>query len=270
MSHPFQVLFVDSAINLKTTETLQQFDFLGKDDSIEVSGNLTLVHYSGRIQELRAGTVKISELNDADLAIGEQSRPMLDPAFRYSSAFVDGQVRGSPTFKWLYPGRKSRELELYKTENLVFAWEVSEYLIKRIAPQRQVYIFTIKNIFDEILFKCETTHSSISIPGHKAETKENLIIISVTLKGENEEIFSGDYGVRIVENPPLRPNVLMHYTKTKYREIIEALEIDNRGISRIAGSLYQKAIESSNHDPRFEKLYENFLERNPTLKSTSE
>ncbi|MEQ9008464.1 MAG: hypothetical protein RLP12_11305, partial [Ekhidna sp.] len=62
-SHPFQVLFVDSATLIGKEEPIKQYDFVGKYELIQNYGELVLVHYSGKIHKTSEPILRIREIS---------------------------------------------------------------------------------------------------------------------------------------------------------------------------------------------------------------
>lgn len=270
-THPFQVLFVDSANYIGKTESVKQFDFLEKYDLIRNSGGLVLLHYSGEILDTKEKIIDVREKSDKEVRRFTERPLISDPskviynnksiyrinsAGRYSYCTVDYWSILYPFNAWVYNDRK-------RSKNFYINWSYDEESVVD-----HQYIVKIKNIYDEILFEQKTNNNSINVDLTKFDFEEGLMIYSVTTKAKNEETglyikdFSGDIGVRFFDDIFDSGDYLL----TNYHFIIDALIADQKEMFDLSNSLYSMAIEESNQDPRFIQLYEDFLARNPQFK----
>jgi hypothetical protein len=265
-SHPFQVLFVDSASYIGKDERLKQFDFLDKYDLIRNRSEVVLLHYSGKVSETKERILNFRELSEKEEFQGYIERPLISDPKLINNKSVGRKVSATgviycnprQNISITYPSFDRFETpELFGSETLYMCWKSHE-------SKGSLYIVSYKNIFDEVIFIDTVSNSCISTPVDKLITNEGLLIVNV-VDANNNDISSGDWGFRV--NSDLnrkQPNLSM------YSILLDALRVSYTDQPEAAQQLFLFSISNSNQDPRFIKLYEDFLERNPQFKADTE
>jgi hypothetical protein len=260
LSHPYQVLFVDSAYYIGKQEKVNQFDFLDKYELIRNRGKLILIHYSGEVVEISEGIVNLNDYSKERNHKNYIERPLIsDPSNFINISNIQQSTGGylicnpSPIFI-TYP-----DLIRYDTPEL-FAHEILHLVWKSNEGRGAKYIVFYKNIFDEIIFSDTVETASISTPVEKLITNEGLLIVRV-VDASNYDISSGDIGFRVkTETKKGQDNL------SKYSVLLDALHFASSQEPETAQQLFLISIINSNQDPLFIQLYEDFLERNPQFK----
>jgi hypothetical protein len=261
-SHPFQVLFVDSTNLIGENKQISQFDFLSKYDLLEVKGNITLVHFTGKIVELNNLKLKVKDLAEIHHKEGYFERPIISDPTKFKNESTNYRMRLDPLgpvricypqqLRVVYPTKEQDQLEyhLFKGEELFIVWECDIKLNKN-----QYFQVKLVDIFDRLLFIEKTLGKSILIPSNKIVTETDLLVLEVSIQPEEDQT-TGQQGIYLHER---RERKNMDY----YSGIFASLTEDWTRSKTVADFFYQKAIENSNQDPRFIQLYEDFLGRNP-------
>ena len=276
-SHPFQTLFVDSTHVIGAQRDLKQFDFVNKYDLLEIHGRLTLIHFSGKIVELADTTIKMNDLAKAYQKSEYFERPVISDPVLFVNQSINKKLRpnknpiikicGIPELQIVYPIYIEGELYANDLQNYVhLIWESSELY--------ETYIVRFQNIFDENILKShdvslvrfqnilikniltiKTDSNSLILPREKLP-KDALSIVEIST--EDKKYSTGYFAIRFKKYGRI----------TAKRKLIEALTEQWLGNKYVADIYFNEAINLSENDPRFLKLYNEFL--NLTSISTAE
>lgn len=258
-SHPFQVLFVDSAFYLGDERSVNQFDFIEKYDLIRNKGTLVLVHSSGKILELKEKVINVREIYRTLETDKHQNRPLISNPQKGNnkhhnreslSATDEAHICLQKNIELRYPLSISRSKNdfIVNSKNLYLAWE---YL--GITTKTHSYHIRFSNIFDEVIYETTTENPYFVIPVDSVNNRENLVVFSVKRVDDD---FQPDYfGIRIGQK----------VEKNKYELIVHALELQWKDLSGLANELFIESIKESNNDPRFILLYNEFLKQSQVL-----
>ena len=259
-SHPFQVLFVDSATYIGIDEPVIQFDFISKYDLLDIAGDIVLVHYTGRVTEMKDIKLNVREL----ASIHHKDEPFERPTFSDPSSYINkskNEIKYSfqncveSYINLIYPQQDNYgTAHVNKSEDLFFSWELAELF------EQDNTTFTIKNIFDEIILERRLNTNSIEIAYEDVSLEEDIFIVKISVQSKYGMEVSDEYGVYLDES------LSKVDRKKKFNDILKALSADWNTNDKVANVFYQKAIQSSSNDPRFIKLYHDFLERHPEFK----
>ncbi len=257
-SHPFQTLFVDSTHVIGAQRDLKQFDFVNKYDLLEIHGRLTLIHFSGKIVELADTTIKMNDLAKAYQKSEYFERPVISDPVLFVNQSINKKLRpnknpiikicGIPELQIVYPIYIEGELYANDLQNYVhLIWESSELY--------ETYIVRFQNIFDENILTIKTDSNSLILPREKLP-KDALSIVEIST--EDKKYSTGYFAIRFKKYGRI----------TAKRKLIEALTEQWLGNKYVADIYFNEAINLSENDPRFLKLYNEFL--NLTSISTAE
>ncbi len=273
-SHPFQVLFVDSSFYLGEETSIDQFDFIGNYDLIRNYGELVLLHYSGIVLEFKHGIVDIN-LESSRLKKDTRFyvRPLLIHSQKYqlsaeylktSNIYANANCL-MKSLEILYPFYENDVLPRRRSNSLPIYWR---YLDEASTDDR--FGFQVRNIYDEVLIQKERVETGINLDLTHLNLSDGLMICSI-----NHQVMDHEIGL-YVDKTEDRFHVIFkedqtsskHYLLTKYFLIVDAIMAEVKEMYILADQLYTMAIEDSDNDPRFLKLYEQFLKRHATSKST--
>ncbi|NJN42867.1 MAG: hypothetical protein HC811_12180, partial [Flammeovirgaceae bacterium] len=170
-------------------EPIKAFSKLNASDAVKVSDNsyLGLSHSSGRVIEL----TKSGEYNVADLAgkiTGSSSVLNKYTEFILSKNSADGKAnrlaatgavhRGINDIKLFIP-TDSKMAEVYN-QNLQIGWEA--------ASSGGTYIVTLKDVFDDVVFRKETSDQHIEVNINEGKmAKEPQLFIEVISKEDHKK-----------------------------------------------------------------------------------
>ncbi|MFT7034415.1 MAG: hypothetical protein ACJA2S_002929 [Cyclobacteriaceae bacterium] len=255
---------------LKTGATLN----IG-DELIASSGAyIGLMHKTGKTIEVRtAGTTKISDL-EKKLAAAKT-----DVANRYAQFVMnkmnegDGNVNANYRRNSKATGAVERAASNSAIKvmlpssidilnpNAVIRWSEG--------VENTMYLVSVKNIFDEEIFKAETQDTSIKINFDDENlANERLVIFNVQVKG-NDEMKSSDYGIkRMSADDAQSINENLDILKaeisddTPLNKLIYASFYEENNLLLDALTKYEEAIELSPEVEDFKSLYDDFLTKN--------
>lgn len=248
---------------LKTGATLEAGDALIAEEGAYIG----LMHKSGKTIEVRkAGTMAVSDL-EKNVNTGNTS--VASRYAKFVSEKMNEEDGGGYKSKMAATGAVSRALtsgtlDLYLPssvdvigDNAIISWEQ--------APEGTVYVVTVKNIYDAVIYEKETTNPNISLDFTLPEMKndEGLYIFNVRLKSD-ETIKSGDVGIRKVND---NPEVLAELKGLKdeiaedspLNKLIYASFFEEKGLLLDAMTKYEEAIKMAPEITDFKELYNNFL-----------
>jgi len=131
------------------------------------------------------------------------------------------------------------------------------------------YIFTVKNMYDEVILTKEVTQAHILLELTKAPfNTEELIIVSVRVKG-NDKIYSGNYGIKrltgVDADPILKELEQLSVSlkeESSLNKLILATFFEENNLLIDALMNYEKAVQLSPDVEQFSIAYELFAKRN--------
>ena len=131
------------------------------------------------------------------------------------------------------------------------------------------YVFTVKNMYDEVIYSTETKESHILLELGKAPVNsEELIIVSVQVKG-NDKMYSGNYGIKrltgVDADPILKELEQLSGSlkeESSLNKLILATFYEENNLLIDALMNYEKAVQLSPDVEQFSIAYELFAKRN--------
>ncbi len=149
------------------------------------------------------------------------------------------------------------------SEEAVVRWNAPEE-----AGEEDVYIVTIKNIFDDVIFNEETDKTSIRLNFTDMENESGLYIFNVKKK-DNEQVASGDFGIKKVSAVD-KPEVAQSLSELQaeigdesaLNKLMFAGFFEENALLLDALTQYEEAIRLSPEVDDFKALYEDFLIKN--------
>jgi len=260
-----------AAVALKTGATLNAGDELIASQGAYIG----LMHKSGKTLEVRTpGSQKVSDLekkiNTKTASVSSRYATFLAAKMNekentnYRSRLnatgaVSRALAGDASIKVLLPN----EVKVIG-DNAIVGWDSPEGI------EQNEYVVTVKNIFDEEIYKEEVAGNSINLDFNNPELKndEGLYILTVKTK-ENLEVTSGAIGIKKLKGEDA----------SQYAEGIEALQAEvaedgplgkiiyasfyeENGLILDALTKMQEAIDLSPDVADFEELRKDILERN--------
>jgi len=237
-------------------------------------GYLGLVHSSGKTKELKkAGEYNIKELSGnvvagskniaskyADYVLTKMSPEQREENRRKYASVTGAVERGEDdaSINILMPTSGN-----VLNDKVVVRWDAVEG-----SPTYQV---TLKNIFEEVIMMAETSETTYTIdfsdPKIKGSTLDNLLIVSVNLKG-NEAIKSKPAAIeRISKDDASTYNVELNALKadlgdaSSINNLILAEFYEEKNLILDALTSYETAIKMSPDVSYFKEAYDEFLMR---------
>ena len=259
-----------SAIALKTGSTLNSGDEL----IVSEGAYIGLMHSSGKTTEVRSsGTKKVSDL-EKKVNVGSTSIATRYARFvaskmseeentnNRSRSYATGAISRdvvNAAIKILLPGTQVE----FIGDNAIIRWGEPEAGME----EGDVYLVTIKDIFDEVIYTTETANESIELDFTDSQLKNEagLYIFNVMKKG-NEEVKSIDFGVKRLENPEVKEGLASLKNEvtddSPLNKLIYASFYEENGLLLDALTKYEEAIQLAPDIQDFQDLYDNFKLKN--------
>ncbi|ELR70111.1 hypothetical protein C900_03796 [Fulvivirga imtechensis AK7] len=248
---------------LKTGASLQD------NDELVISENayLGLVHASGKTLELKAaGNHKVSDLA-AKVNTGGSSVASKYADFVLSKMSAEGKKNRLSATGAVHRGSNDAIHVFMPSSVGVF----SDKAIIRwdSVDGENVYVVTLKNMFDDVLVSIETNEPNIELDlTNEKLSKENVVLLSVTSKGD-EEVKSGTYAIkRLPEADATKVketlNALMSDVDqaTALNKYILAGFYEENNLLIDALTSYEEAIKLAPEVDSYREAYVEFLLRN--------
>ncbi len=133
----------------------------------------------------------------------------------------------------------------------------------------KTYIFTVKNMYDEVVDTQETSNSFIKLDlAQKPFATEELLIVNVKVK-DNDKMFSGNYGIKrlsgVDANPILKELKQLEGSlaeESSLNKLILATFFEENNLIIDAMMNYELAMELSPEVEQFRIAYDLFTKRN--------
>ena len=241
-------------------------------DELKVPQNayLGLVHSSGKTIELKTA----DQVNVDELAASIKLKSTV--ASKYADFVLNKLLEDKSEIKdkLVVTGAVVRASEVYsiKVQMPLFVEVLrSEVLVKwePVKEGNHTYVTTLKNIFNEVIYKGETKDTEITLDlSHPRFVNERLIVFSVASK-EDPNFKSEEYGIK-----RLSPNTFTKVKQdldqlnkvigddTSLNHIMMAAYYEENNLIVNAITSFEKAIELSPDVQDFSDMYDAFLERN--------
>ncbi|UXP31038.1 hypothetical protein N6H18_11825 [Reichenbachiella agarivorans] len=259
-------------VPLKTGATL-----MSGDELIAANGAyIGLMHKTGRTIEVRnSGITKITDLES------KLAKTQNDVANKYAQFVMnkmnegDGDINSNYRQNMKATGAVTRasssnalkvmlpsSVDILNPDAII-RWSAAPEV------ENPKYVVSIKNIFDEEIFKGETDKTSMPINFDDENlSNERLVILTVTVKGQ-KDIVSGDYGIkRISADDASAINESLDVLKTEVpnnsalNKLIYASFYEENNLILDAITQYEQAIQLSPEVDDFKMLYDDFLMKN--------
>lgn len=254
-------------VTLKTGALLFASEELLSSDGAYIG----LMHKTGKTTEVRgAGSNKISELESK---INTKKTSAASRYAQFIAAKMNEGDRSSLRSRTNTTGAVSRgadgaievllpnSVDVF-SDNAVVRWNAPE------DSENAEYIVTIKNIFDDVIYNEETSKTSVNLDFGNMENESGLYIFNVKRK-DNEEVSSGDYGIKKVsasDKPEVAENLAALSTEisedSPLSKLVLASFYEENALLLDASTKYEEAIRMSPDVEDFKKLYEDFLLKN--------
>ena len=240
-----------------------------------------LMHKSGKTYEIRGeGTKKVAEL------ASKVNTKKTSAASRYAqfiAAKMNEGDKNSLSSRTNTTGAVTRAVDggsiqvLLPSSVDVFSTDaVVRWRVPQDTEENAQFIVSIKNIFDEEIFKQETDKTHIDLNFDEMENESGLYILNVTQK-DNAEVTSGDYGIKKV-NASDKPDITENLTAlteevaedSPLSKVVLATFFEENALLLDALTMYEEAIQLSPEVESFRELYEDFLVKNGIVQIESE
>ena len=260
-----------TAVALKTGATLNAGDELIASQGAYIG----LMHKSGKTLEVRTpGTKKVVDLekqvNTKSASVSSRYAKFLANKMNekenenYRSKLnatgaVSRALAGDASIQVLLPNQVS-----VMGDNAIVTWDSPEGI------EENAYVVTVKNIFDEEIYKEEVSGNAINLDftSEKLKNDEGLYILTVKAK-ENLEVTSGDIGIkRLTGEDAATYQSGLNELKAEVPEessinkVIYASFYEENGLILDALTQMEEAIALSPEVEDFEELKKDILERN--------
>ncbi|MFY0654774.1 MAG: hypothetical protein JXQ96_22270 [Cyclobacteriaceae bacterium] len=255
---------------LKTGATLNSGDVLIASNGAYIG----LMHKTGRTIEVRtAGSTKISDL-ETKLASAKTG-----VANRYAQFVMNKMNQDDGNVNSNYRRNMKATGAVERAANNASIKVMLPSSIDILNPNAIIrwsgldadanYLVTIKNIFDEEVFKAETTEKSIRINFDDEKlANERLVIFNVQVKG-NDELKSSDYGIKRMSPDDAKSiNENLEILKAEVSDdsplnkLIYASFYEENNLLLDALTKYEEAIQLSPGVDDFQALMDDFLIKN--------
>ena len=258
------------------TSTLKTGATLNTGDEIIAANGayIGLMHKTGKTIEVRtAGTTKIADL-EKKLASSKT-----DVANRYAQFVMNKMNEGDEDVNKNYRRNMKATGAVERATNNASIKVMLPSSIDVLNPNTVVrwsgaedgasYVVTVKNIFDEQIFKAETQKTSIKLNlDDENLANERLVIFNVQVKG-NDDLKSSDYGIkRMSEDDAKAIKDNLDILKAEVSDdsplnkLIYASFYEENNLLLDALTKYEEAIELSPEVEDFKTLYDDFLIKN--------
>ena len=260
-------------------ETLKTGSLLFDGDELLTSDNcyVGLMHKTGKTTEIRvAGSNKVSDLASK---INTKKTSAASRYAQFIAAKMNEKDGNSLRSRTNTTGAVSRavaggsiEVILPSSVDVLGDAAKVRWRVPEGTEEGTKYLVTIKNIFDEEIYKEETDKLHVDLNFSEMENESGLYILSVK-QSDNEEIASGDYGIKklsaadkpdVVENLSSLESELP--TDSPLGKITLAAFYEENNLLLDALTQYEEAIRISPEVEDFRTLYEDFLIKNGIVK----
>ncbi|WP_436517576.1 hypothetical protein [Ekhidna sp. To15] len=259
-----------AAVALKTGATLSDGDQLIASQGAYIG----LMHKSGKTLEVRTpGTKKVSDLakmvNTKSASVSSRYAKFLankmnekeQPNYRQrlnATGAAKRALAGDEQIKALIPAEDASVLG----DKAIVTWDVLDDM------EENVFIVTVKNIFDEEIMKEEVTGNSVELDftSEQMQNEEGLWIINVRAK-ENQDVSSGDIAIKRPENPAQYAEGLNSLKAevdedSPLNKVIYASFYEENGLIVDALTAIEQAIQMNPDVEDFKILKKDIIERN--------
>ncbi|MEP1035185.1 hypothetical protein [Ekhidna sp.] len=257
-------------VALKTGATLSDGDQLIASQGAYIG----LMHKSGKTLEVRTpGTKKVSDLakmvNTKSASVSSRYAKFLaskmnekeQPNYRQrlnATGAAKRALAGDEQIKALIPAEDASVLG----DKAIVTWDVLDDM------EENVFIVTVKNIFDEEIMKEEVTGNSVVLDftSEQMQNEEGLWIINVRAK-ENQDVSSGDIAIKRPENPSQYAEGLSSLKAevdedSPLNKVIYASFYEENGLIVDALTAIEEAIQMNPDVEDFKILKKDIIERN--------
>jgi len=245
---------------------------LNNGDELKVSENayLGLVHSSGKTIELKKP--EIIDINELASGLSSGSSSV---ASKYADFVLNKMSEGEDARRNNLTATGAVTRATDNSSIKVFMPSSVEVLNPLAVVQwsemenDQIYIVTLKNMFDEIIYSEETSETQMLLNlEDKKISEERLVILNVKVKGD-DNLQSGDYGIqRLAGEDALALKGEMEQLtgenteETSLNHIMLASFYEKNNLLVDALTSYRNAIELSPEVDDFKTMYNDFIERN--------
>ena len=259
-----------TAVALKTGATLSDGDQLIASQGAYIG----LMHRSGKTLEVRTpGTKKVSDLakmvNTKAASVSSRYAKFLankmnekeKPNYRQrlnATGAAKRALAGDEQIKALIPAEDASILG----NKAIVTWDVLDDM------EENVFIVTVKNIFDEEIMKEEVAGNSVELDftSDQMQNEEGLWIINVRAK-ENQDVSSGDIAIKRPENPAQYEEGLNSLKAevdedSPLNKVIYASFYEENGLIVDALTAIEEAIQMNPDVEDFKILKKDIIERN--------
>ncbi len=254
---------------LKTGATLNSGDELIVSDGAYIG----LMHKSGKTTEVRtAGTKKVSEL-EKNITVGATS--VASRYARFVASKMNEEENTDYRTRLAATGAVTRATNAaimvlaptqvnIASENKVLG---DKAIIRWKRPSAMsdddMYVVSVKNIFDEVIFTTETENEFVELDFTAEEMKNDvgLYILSVMKKGD-PEVKSDDVGIKRADDAEIKANLANLKSEvtddSPLNKLIYASFYEENGLLLDALTKYEEAVKMAPEIQDFQDLYDNF------------
>ena len=269
--YSFRVMANKGANEVKSAGAVQPLktgDRLKKEDELKVSENsyVALVHTSGKPIELRkAGNYKVEELASKLGASSSVLSKYTD--FILSSNSAEAKKNRLSATGAVHRGLEDIKLMLPENHNSVYSDTLA---INWETKGKGPFTVTLKNMFDEVLYRKDTVLSnnlSVNLKSAKL-AKESPILVEVRSKSDSKSKSEQRIVKKLTPAEAEKIKASLNVETKEFaqesslKEIVKASFFEQNKLIIDAMVAYEKAIKLSPDVPTYKEYYEEFLLRN--------
>ncbi|MEL6560746.1 MAG: hypothetical protein AAFQ94_21310 [Bacteroidota bacterium] len=273
-------------VGLKTGSTLKAGDQLIASSNSYIG----LMHKTGKTLEVRqAGVLKVNDLvkkvaakktsvtgRYAQYVMNKINDDGVSDNYRRNNNVTGAVTRGAEFAIGFVLPVEDNKIKVY-TPNFVLRWVPAPEEGQEISFDGKAFNITIKNIFDEVIYKQETNKTSVILNLDEIKNESSLFLIQVTSIEEEaaNTLKSIEYAIERVsldDNPEFKAEmdaVLAEVeTETSVGKLVLASFYEEKGLLLEAMTQYEEIISSNPEVDAFQELYKEFLAKNEMVIGT--
>jgi len=198
--------------------------------------------------------------------------------YRRNNNVTGAVTRGDKvTIDFVLPIEENK-ITAYNSE-MILRWVPAIIPEKVVSFDGKTFVVTIENIFDEVIFKQETTKSSMALNLDEIKNESDLYLITITTKEETEadELKSIEYAVEKVsmdDNPELKSELDAIFAEidkeSSMGKLVLASFYEEKGLLMEAMTHFEEIVKSNPDVLAFQELYQEFLAKNKMVVGSKE
>lgn len=266
---------------LKTGATLKTGDQIIASNGAYIG----LMHKTGKTLEIRqSGVIKVNDLEKKVASIKTSVTSRYAQYVMNKINEEEGGVRKNYRTSMAATGAVTRALEnqislaMPRNDNKVNVYNPEVIIRWGELKDAEGYVVSVKNIFNEELFKTETdkTMISLNLDDESMANESSLYIVKVTKKGD-DEVVSREVAIQrttLEDNPDLKTELESLKAEvdpeSAMGKVIMATFYDENGLVLDALTSYEKLVSENPEVQDFKDLYTEFLYKNEMVTAETE